>query len=44
MDLEEISLYNGMSIKHNFGISNSIESVNGLNILYLNSRSIDIII
>lgn len=41
MDLEEeISLYKGISIKHKFGLSNYIEKLNGLNILYLNSRSI----
>lgn len=41
MDLEEeISLYKGISIKHKFGLSNHIETRNGLNILYLNSRSI----
>lgn len=41
MDLEEeISLYKGISIKHNFGLSNYIKDINGLNILYLNSRSI----
>lgn len=41
MNLEnEISLYNGINIEHKFGIPETIHNYSGLNIIYLNSRSI----